>query len=372
MTGSAPAKRLHSLDVFRGITIAGMILVNTPGSWSHVYPPLLHAEWHGWTPTDLIFPFFLFIVGVAIHYALDRRLDRGASRRDLMKKVLRRSAILVLLGLLLSAFPQFDVGAMRFPGVLQRIGLVYLCASMAVIWLSRRQVAWLTAGLLLGYWGLMALVPAPGGVAGDLSPDGNLGAWLDRAVFGTHLWRDAWDPEGLLSTVPAIGTALLGYFTGRFVNSGRDERDVVAWLFVVGWAAVLAGLAWGIVFPINKNLWTSSYVLFTAGAACQMLAACLWLVDVQGWSRWAEPAIVFGRNAIAVFVLSGLLVRTIVRISVTGADGSTVSLYAWVYHTLFVPWAGELNGSLAFALANILMWYGGMLLLHRRGIYVKI
>lgn len=365
-------ERLVSLDAFRGITIAGMILVNTPGSWSHVYGPLLHAEWHGWTPTDLIFPFFLFIVGVAMAFSLVPRLEREDDRPAVFRKVLKRSLILIVLGLLLSAFPRFDIATMRFPGVLQRIGVVYFFASLVVLKAGVKGQAIATALILLAYWALMVLVPVPGGEAGDLTPDGNLAAFLDRLVFGSHIWRDNWDPEGLLSTLPAVATTLLGVLTGRVLRSGRDKAEITAWMFVAGWAAILTGLIWGWVFPINKNLWTSAYVVFAAGAALQFLAVCYWLIDVKGWQSWAQPAVVFGMNAIAVFVASGLFVKTLITIRIPAADGASVSLYTWIYLHLFVPWAGPMNGSLAFALTNILLWYGLMYLLYRKQIFIKI
>jgi len=369
-TGTTGA-RLASLDAFRGITIAGMILVNNPGSWSHVYAPLLHAEWHGWTPTDLIFPFFLFIVGVAMAFSLVPRLERGEGRGGLLRKVIRRSLILIGLGLLLAAYPRFDLANIRFPGVLQRIGLVYFFASLAVMRTGPRGQAATALVLLLAYWALMTLVPVPGFGPGDLGPDGNLAAYVDRAVFGSHIWRDTWDPEGLLSTLPAVATTLLGVLTGGLLRSRREALEKVAWLFVLGWAGILLGVVWNGAFPINKNLWTSSYVVFTAGAALQFLAVCYFLIDVKGWKRWARPAIAFGMNAIAVFVLSGLFVKTLLFIRLPAGDGS-ISLYGWIYRHLFVSWAGPLNGSLAFAIVNILMWWALMELLYRKRIFIKI
>jgi predicted acyltransferase len=261
---------------------------------------------------------------------------------------------------------------MRFPGVLQRIGVVYLLASLIVLRLNTRGQVIITAGLLLGYWLIMTAVRVPGYGVGDLSPDGNLAAYVDRLIFGDHIWRDMWDPEGLLSTIPAVATAMCGVFTGKLLKSGKDGAEITSWMCVVGWGAIILGLIWGLAFPINKNLWTSSYVLFTAGAALQFLAVCYWLIDVQGYRRWAHPAVVFGRNAIVVFVLSGLLVKTLIRISVGVSDGTTVSAYAWIYRKLFIPWAGPLNGSLAFAIANILIWYALMEFLYRKKIFVKI
>jgi len=234
-----PEGRLYSLDAFRGLTIAGMILVNNPGSWSHVYAPLRHAEWHGWTPTDLIFPFFLFIVGVAVPFSFGKRLARGDSRRKLMIHVVRRAAILFGLGLLMRAVPEFDFDGLRIMGVLQRIGLVYLFAAPAYLFLGRLGRGWLTVGLLLGYWALLTLVPVPGYGAGDLSPEGNLGAYLDRLILGDRLWAGSWDPEGILSTFPAIATTLLGLFTGEWLRSRAPQEKKLRGL----WLSGLAGIA---------------------------------------------------------------------------------------------------------------------------------
>ena len=367
-----PTGRLTSLDVFRGITIAGMILVNNPGSWSFVYPPLRHAEWHGWTPTDLIFPFFLFIVGVAMAFSLVARLESGDDQSAIFLKVLKRSLIIIGIGLFLNAFPRFDILDMRYPGVLQRIGIVYFFASVIAMKTGIRGQA-VTAGLLLlVYWALMALVPVPGFGVGDLSPDGNLAAFIDRAVFGSHTWQDTWDPEGLLSTIPAISTTLLGLLTGHLLRSGKERMEIAGWMFVLGWAGILLGLVWNLAFPINKNIWTSSYVIFTAGAALQFLGVCYWLIDIKGWRGWAFPGMVFGKNAIAVYVLSGILVDLMLLIRMPAADGTTTSLYSWFYHHLFVPWAGPLNGSLAFAMTYILILFGAMYLLYRRKIFIKI
>jgi len=367
-----PAGRLTSLDVFRGITIAGMILVNNPGSWSFVYPPLLHAEWHGWTPTDLIFPFFLFIVGVAMAFSLVPRIERGDSQREIFFKVLKRSMIIVGIGLFLNAFPRFDVLEMRYPGVLQRIGVVFFFASVIALKTGIKGQAIAAILLLLCYWALMTLVPVPGYGAGNLTPDGNLAAFIDRAVFGSHTWRETWDPEGLLSTMPAISTTLLGLLTGHLLRSKLARSEIAGWLFVLGWAGILLGLIWSLAFPINKNIWTSSYVVFTAGAALQFLGVCYWLIDVMGWKAWAFPGLVFGMNAIAVYVLSGILVDIMLVIRMPAAGGETTSLYSWIYQHLFVPWAGPLNGSLAFALSYIILLFGAMYVLYRRKIFLKV
>lgn len=367
--------RLTSLDAFRGATIAGMILVNNPGSWSHVYAPLLHAEWHGWTPTDLIFPFFLFIVGVAMPISFGKRLARGDSKRQLALHVVRRSAILFGLGLFMALFPTFsDWGTLRIPGVLQRIGVVYLIAATLYLTLGARGRWSALAIILLGYWALMTLVAVPGFGAGDLSAEGNLGAYLDRLILGRqHLYRgDVWDPEGLFSTLPAVGTTLLGIFTGEWLTSDREGHAKVKGLLGASVVAVAIGLLWGLLFPINKKIWTSSYVVFCAGMAGLLLGAFYWMIELRGWKRWSRPFVIYGMNAIAVFVASGLLTKTLVRVRVPTAAGESTSLYNWMYTNLFASWAGPLHGSFAFALSYVGFWLFLMWLLYRRGIFIKI
>lgn len=365
-------ERLISLDAFRGITIAGMILVNNPGSWQHVYPPLLHAPWHGWTPTDLIFPFFLFVVGVAMTFSFATRLASTEALVKLYFQIVKRSLILFGLGLFLHLFPYFRFESMRIPGVLQRIAVVYLFASLITLRTSLKGQAWAVVILLLVYWALLTLVPVPGYGAGDLSVKGNLAAYIDNSLLHGHIWQPTWDPEGILSTVPAIATVLAGVLVGHLLRSGKEKNEIAEWMFVIGWGAILAGLIWHIWFPINKNLWTSSYVVFTAGAALQFLGVCYWLIDVKGWRTWAYPAIVFGMNAIAVFALSVLVTKLTLLIRVTSADGAKVTLKVWIYENLFVSWAGLVNGSLAFAVTNVIIFLGLMAILHRRKIFIKI
>ena len=364
-----PAQRLISLDVFRGLTMAAMVIVNNPGDWGAVYAPLLHADWHGWTPTDLIFPFFLFIVGVSI--TLSRKSASWGS-------IARRAAIILALGLLLAGYPRFDVARWRIPGVLQRIALCYLAAAAAYRLGgagTRRQpviIAGLAAALLLGYWAVMMLVPAPGGVAGDLSPEGNLGAWIDRTLMAGHLWRPRWDPEGLLSTAPSIATTLLGIVAGLCLTSEWPPERKAAWLGVGGAAAIAVGLAWSVVFPINKNLWTSSYAVFTAGCASILLSLCYWIIDVKGWRRWTTPLVVLGVNAITLFVASALLVKTLNLFRVAGPDGREISVSRWAYLHWFLPFAEPKNASLLYAVANLALLSMLLAWMYRRRIFLRV
>ena len=363
--------RLTSLDAFRGMTIAGMILVNNPGSWSDIYPPLRHASWHGWTPTDLIFPFFLFIVGVAITLSQQKQLTLH-NQKYVYLKILKRTLIIFCLGLLLHLIPYFNFPKMRFLGVLQRIAIVYGVTSVIVLNTRFKAQAWITAGLLFFYWGIMKLIPVPGYGSGDLSVEGNLAAYIDNLILHGHMWQPTWDPEGLLSTIPAVATALTGVLTGHLLQSGKDRMEITGWIFVTGWIAIVVGLFWGIVFPINKSLWTSSYVVFTSGAALQFLAFCYWLIDVKAIQKWALPAIMYGMNAIAVFVLSGLLAKMLSFIKLTGIDGNQISLKTWIFNNLFLSWAEPINASLAFAMVNVLFWLGIMAIMYYKKIFVKI
>jgi predicted acyltransferase len=358
--------------------MAGMVIVNNPGDWGNVYAPLLHAEWNGCTPTDLIFPFFLFIVGVAI--TLSRKAGHPSS-------VAIRAAKLIGLGWFLTLFPLFHVWTMRIPGVLQRIGLCYLAAAL-LYWAlqktatgsgpandrrSARVIAAVAAVLLLGYWAVVMLVPGASGHPGDMTPEGNVGAMLDRTLLGTHLWKKTWDPEGLLSTIPAIGTTLLGLLAGLWMRHSRDDgRRLVMGLAVGGAVAVIVGLAWSTVFPLNKSLWSSSYAVFTAGLGALFFAACYGAIDLAGWRRWAHPFVVLGMNAIALFVLSGMLGRLLGVIKVAGPDGTAVSLQHVIYERWFVPLASPMNASLLFALANLAVLYVVLWGMYRRGIFLKV
>jgi predicted acyltransferase len=366
--------RLLSLDVFRGLTVAGMVLVNNPGTWRAVYGPLRHADWHGWTPTDLIFPFFLFIVGVAIPLALGPRLEASEPRGSLVGKVVRRAAVVFTLGLLLHAIPSFDLSTIRMPGVLQRIAVCYLIAALLFLVTGWRGQAAVAVGALLGYWAALTLVPVPGFGAGDLGKEGNLAAWLDRLVLGPHIWKAArvYDPEGILSTAPATATTLLGVLAGHWIRARRPPAITARGLAAAGLAGIALGLAWGRWFPINKSLWTSSYAVFTAGAALTALAACYWAIEIRRSRWWTAPFAVLGLNALAVFFLSTLVARLLIAIQVSGAGGRPRALHAVLYDALFAPWAAPPLASFAWALANVLLWLLAMWPLARRNIRLGV
>jgi predicted acyltransferase len=396
----APARqRLLSLDVFRGLTVAGMLLVNNPGTWSAIFPPLEHAEWNGWTPTDLIFPFFLFIVGITTHLSLSARRARGDDDRALVKQILRRGIIIYLLGFAMAMFPFYQWGVIqslpnatpwdrilyriehvRILGVLPRIAIVYVCAALLTLKTNLRQQIIIIASLLFGYWFAMTLIPVPGENAiGALllnTHDRNLAAYLDRLILGTnHTWTGSvtFDPEGPMSTLPAIGTAMLGVIAGTWI--GRKDKSVpdrISGLFAAGSIGMVVGLMWNWSFPINKNLWTSSYVVFTAGMACVALATIMWLVDYMNVKWWTKPFVVYGVNPIVAFVGSGVLARLIYTLWHVTYLGKSVALQDAIYQIVFLPWLPPRVASLAFAISFVLLWYGILLVLYRRNIILKV
>jgi predicted acyltransferase len=300
------SKRLVSLDAFRGLTIAGMIVVNSPGSWSYVYAPLRHAEWHGLTPTDLVFPFFIFIVGVSVVLAYTKRMRAGVSPHSMVAKIVRRTVTIFVLGLMLSAV-HGGISPLRVPGVLQRIALVFLACALLFLYTGWKTQVRVAAVLLVGYWLAMTLIPVPGIGAGILEPGMTLAGWIDRAIVPGGLYQESWDPEGLLSTLPAIASGITGMLAGHVVVSSRSQESKLVWLFSGGFLALVAGGMWGWFFPINKALWTSSYVLYTSGLAAMTFATSIWFVDILGYKKWTHVGVVFGANAITVYVLHGLL-----------------------------------------------------------------
>ena len=445
--------RLISLDVFRGMTIAGMVLVNNPGTWSSIYDPLKHAEWRGLTPTDWIFPFFLFIVGVAVPIALSKRMAEGVTDK-VYWKIISRSLIIFALGLAISVTPFFqfaatdapdaakmliwismaaglfflllrnfkiagaligmsiagivvmnlasynvlsyNFGTMRIPGVLQRIAVCYLAVSLIYLHTTWKQQVGIAAVLLLGYWALMTQVAVPGCEITTVDDKAcNLAAWLDRTILTeNHMWRSAkvFDPEGILSTLPAIATTLSGVLAGTWLtrndefkiqnDESRSENssfishhsslNKVAGLFFFGVVLLAVGFIWHSYFPMNKSLWTSSYVLVTSGLALLTLAACYWLIDIKGYTKWAWPFVVFGVNALPLFVFSGIMARMLGAWRVTGGDGQPVSLQKWIFDNIYLSIAQPIDASLLYAISFIMLWLFLMWLLYRRRIFVKV
>lgn len=364
-------ERLASLDAFRGLAIAGMILVNNPGSWQFVYPPLRHAAWHGWTPTDLVFPFFLFIVGVSIALALGGRLEQGIPAAGLHRKIVIRSVSIFAVGLALHLVPRFDFAHLRIPGVLQRIAVCYLAAALIYVHAGAKARAVWAVGLMAAYFLIMKFVPVPGHGAGVWDYSGNLESYIDTRLLAGHLYKPEFDPEGFLSTIPALATPVLGTLAGDWLRMPRRAALKAAGLAAAGIILTAAGVALNPVFPINKQLWTSTFVLFTAGAAGLLLAAGYFVIDGLGYKRWAVPFLIFGTNAIAVYVGSSLMVK-LLRLVKVGPAAETTEVLSWVYQRAFVPWAGNLNGSLAYAICYVLLWLALMAILYRKRIFIKL
>ena len=383
LSGISSGKRLVSLDFFRGATVAAMILVNNPGSWSHIYGPLKHAAWHGWTPTDLIFPFFLFIVGVSIVLAFTKARAKGANDSDLLNKTLIRAAKIFGLGLALSAFPYLtfipDFGFhqnlidIRIPGVLQRIAICYAVGAFLFLYTRPRTQMLTLGGLLLGYWILMTAVPVPGFGAGAIdTADGNLAAYIDQLLLSGHMWKENWDPEGLLSTLPAIGTTLIGIWTGRMLMRDKEsEASRTLQFFIWGFILIIVGYAWSWIFPINKNIWTSSYTLFTGGQAMCIFGLCYWFIDVKERQKYTDWGVAFGLNAITVFFLSGIIGRLFSMITFS-YGGDSFSLKSWIYEVVLRSIASPINASLLYAVIWIILFYLLAAWMKKKKIIIKV
>jgi predicted acyltransferase len=363
--------RLVSLDIFRGLTIAFMILVNTPGSWQYVYSPLEHSKWNGCTPTDLVFPFFLFIAGMSTWFSLKKY--GGEFNGSSILRIFRRVVAVFAIGLFLNIFPDFgrDYSTVRIMGVLQRIALAY--GLGAIICLSvRREYLWIVIGvILLLYWGLLSFF----GGADPYSLNGNFVLKADIALIGkSHLYKGfgiPFEPEGLLSTLPAIGTVVIGYFIGGMLGQSSASGKNVLKLLLLGAAATGLGYFWGMIFPLNKPLWTSSYVLYSAGIAMATLAVIYLISDVLKFQAWGNFFLVFGTNAIFAYFLSGIWTRLMLIIKIT-SDSGTINLYDWIYSKICVPVAGNLNGSLMFAVIQMLLIWGATLILYRKKIMIRL
>lgn len=386
MTVATPHQRLRSLDVFRGFTIASMVLVNNPGDWAHIYAPLRHAAWHGWTFTDWIFPFFLFIVGVSLTISTTRSSSAGVEKKSILFQLWRRALVIMLIGLALNFIPTFNVETLRYPGVLQRIGVCIVIAAPVVLWCRLRgQVAW-AIGLMAVYAATELLLPVPdaNGVIGTalLEPGRDVGAYIDRALMSGHLWASAktWDPEGLLSSLPAVSSVLFGAVVGRGLQASHASAVKTAWMMVSGllmvWLGVLLDAA---LMPINKSLWTPSYTVFMTGWALLLFALCYWLIDacdsarVRGWAAaLAKPLEMYGVNALFIFAFSGVVAKMIGYFKVPTDGGAMMSVKAWLVAALSHLPLSAVNVSLLFAvLFNAVMLLVAWAL-WRNKIFIKV
>ena len=372
--------RLICLDIFRGLAVAGMILVDNPGSDEKVYWPIAHAEWNGWTPADFIFPSFLFLVGVSMVFSFAKRREKGDSRRRIFVHVFVRSLLLIAVGLFVNASPFIgvDFHALRFEGVTQRIALCYVAAAILELWSDRRGQITAIAACLLGYWALLRFVPVPGlGVPGRdipfMDPNQNLTAWLDRKLFMGHLFDGTRDPEGILSTIPALATTLLGVLTGHWLRSQKSAATKATVMLLAGICGMVAGEVWNIWFPINKNLWTSSFVLFSGGFALVFLALLYWMLEIKGWrGAWTIPILVLGANAIAGFVADSLVYGPGYTFTVKHADGTTLSWHDAAQAKLVLFGASPPSASLIYSLGAVLFCWILLWLLWRRRIFLKV
>jgi predicted acyltransferase len=376
------AGRLSSLDAFRGFTIAAMVLVNNPGDWSNLYSQLEHAAWNGWTFTDWIFPFFLFIGGVSMALSLGRLADAGADKPALLRKLAKRAVLIFLIGFALNYIPRFDLHSVRIPGVLQRIALCTLLSAPIVVYFNwRQQLMWIV-GLLALYSAVMLWVPVPGFGAGVLEPGKDAGAWLDRLLLNGHLWVQSktWDPEGVLSTIPAIASQLFGVLAGRWLLSRFSRTEQTVWMLLTGLLLLwLASIFDVILMPINKSLWTPSYCLLTTGWALVVFSAFYWLLDVnphapvrEAAARWTKPFVIYGMNALFIFAVSGLIAKMLGFIKFAQPEGKPVSLGHLLYEPIAALPIGAVNTSLLYALLFNLSMFALAWIMWRNKWFVKV
>jgi predicted acyltransferase len=373
----APGRWLF-VDVCRGLAVAGMLLVDYQGS-AHAYGPLKHAQWNGWTAADLVFPSFVFVMGISVALSIRSRLARGDSPAEVFRHATTRTLILIALGVVLNGFPGFDLATWRLLGVVQRIAVCYLVAVGLRLWSGTRAQVVAVVLLLLGYWALLRLVPVPGfGLPGRdipfLDPEGNLTAWLDRAVFPGRLYDTVRDPEGLLSTLPSIATGLLGLLTGRWlISTTATGARKATTLLLAGIGGLAAGALWGLWFPINKNLWTSSYVALSAGFTLVLLSFLYWVIEVRGGrGAWTMPFLVFGMNAILGFVLDLLIWLPMAFLHVRTADGTAITWKSCVLDGLLLPYLGPANASLVYAVGMTTACWLLLYPLYRKRLFVKV
>ena len=367
------SQRYLALDVLRGMTIALMITVNTPGSWGHIFAPLEHSSWHGCTPTDLVFPFFLFVVGISMFFSFSKY--NNTLNKESLLKIGKRTLLIFAIGLFLNSFPQwsFDFSKLRIMGVLQRIALAYGFGSLIALAFHKKYLPFIGGAILLIYWGILYYF----GGDDPYSLSGNATIPFDKTILGeSHLYKGfgiPFDPEGLLSTVPAIVTVILGYLTGSVIKL-TEKIKVPRTLVIYGAVAIVVGFLWGLLFPINKPIWTSSYVIYTAGWALIVLALLIWIIDLKGYTKWTSFFVVFGMNPLIIFALSGVWARTLTRIiKITEDDGKVVNGYTWIYQHIFEPLTADPRiSSLLFALSHIVLYWLIVLILYKKKIFIKV
>lgn len=368
--------RFVALDIFRGATMALMVIVNTPGTWAYVYSPLRHAQWHGCTLTDLVFPFFLFIIGVSMRFSFDKY--DICKYGPLFNKIIFRTITIFIIGLLLNAFPfirqDWDWSSFRILGVLQRIALAYFFASFIVLRFDVKGIVNISFILLVGYW---ITLMAYGWYSGQdpYALKTNLILVVDQFLLGeSHLYGGTgiqFDPEGLLSTIPSVVTVLIGFLVGTMIKTTNDHEDNAQRMAVLGSLLIIIGWLWGFIFPINKQIWTSSYVLYTGGIAIILLAGLVWLVDIKKINWWTKPFVILGSNAIFLYALSSIWVKILLKITFE-FEGKMISGYSYLYKTIFQPLAGNINGSFLFAFFHVLIFLLILTWMFRKKIYIKI
>jgi predicted acyltransferase len=378
--GDSLGPRLMCLDIYRGLMVAGMILVDNPGSDENAYWPMIHTKWNGWTPADFIFPSFLFLVGISMVYSYAARRERGDTKQQIFAHAIKRSLILIAIGLLVNASPiiGLDLHTWRFEGVTQRIGICYFFASILELWVGRREQWIALVACLVGYWALLRFVPVPGaGVPGRdirfMDQVQNLPAWLDRRLFMGHLYDGNRDPEGIIHTIPAIGTTLIGVLTGHWLKKRNDSRKLIARMVMFGILGIIIGEIWNRWFPINKNLWTSSFVLFSGGLALLFLSLLYWMVEVKRWrGAWTMPILVFGMNAIAGFVADSLIYGPGYTFTAKGPNGATMNWHEAAQSWLEAVGLGTANASLVYSLVAMVICWILLWCLWRKKTFLKI
>jgi predicted acyltransferase len=383
-------ERLVSLDVYRGLTIAGMILVTDPGTYSAVYWPLLHASWNGWTPTDMIFPSFLFIAGVSMTLSFASRIKRGATRVQLLSHIIQRSVLLFLVGLVLNGFPFFNLHTLRVPGILQRIALCYLLGGFLYLATLKKiavepkanisVIAGVVIAILVGYWALLKLYPVPGFGPGRLDSLGNLGAYIDRRIFGIrHLWPYGltsgygvtYDPEGILSTLPALANLLIGILAGERIRGKQSALRKCLEFAAIGIVLLLGGWLLSRYMPINKRIWTSTFALFSSGFSLVALAVCYWIFDIRRWRSWSVAALILGTNAILAFAVSTIITSSLDTVHVRSSAGP-LPLHTWGHLHLFATWLSPIHASLAYAIFIVALNVAIIWPLYRKRIFLRL